>query len=164
MCHVSSCYTRDGQLKKKYTSWETEATLLSIWKVEWGHGVTGISKSEQPLYEALPGIHGSNGTYAGYTITSWTLYYRVKRHANEWFESNVLFEDISNYMVHELKTRLGWKKISPQRLERLNRCINGKKLTVITHEMDKDYIDRSFTPKDNNNWNDFLNDCFQELI
>lgn len=165
MCHVSSCYTRDGQLKKKSLYWPTEATLLSIdKKSEGGHIVTGIPKSKQAFYDALPGIHGSNGTYAEHTTYYWALTYRVKYLAYEWRVSGVLFEDINDYITNELKPRLGWERISPQRLERLNKCIKGRKLKVITRDVDEAPGARSFFPENSNDrWNEFLNDCFNGL-
>ncbi len=165
MCHVSSCYTRDGQLKKKLLYWTTKATLLSIEKKsEGGHIVTGIPKSKQGIYDALPGIHGSNGTYAEHTTYFWALTYRVKYLAYEWRVCDILIEDINDYIIGELKPRLGWEKISPQRLERLNKCIKGKQLTVITHDMDVAPGYRSFYPENSNDkWNDFLNDCFKDI-
>jgi len=164
MCQDSSCYDRDGHLKKKFASWRTEAILLSISKeMPLVHGITGIPKSQQHQYEASPGIHGSNGTYVENANPYWTLTYRVKRLACEVDRSVNLTADIHDYITSELMARLGWDRISANRLELLNQCIKGKRITVITHDMDEAPGSRSFYPVNSQSWNGFLNDCFKEL-
>lgn len=165
MCHASSCYDRDGKLKKKFDSWRTEATLLSISKeTPWVHVTTGISKSQQPRYDAFPGVHGSNGTYVENANPYWALTFRVRRLAYEVDKSETLTLDIHDYITNELMPRLGWERISADRLEQLNKCIKGKKVTVITRDMNEAPGARTFFPeKSKNGWNEFLNECFKEL-
>jgi len=164
MCHASSCYDRDGKLKKKFVTWRTDATLLSISKeTPWVHVTTGISKSQQPRYDAFPGVHGSNGTYVENVNPYWALTYRVRRLAYEVDKSETLTLDIHDYITNELMPRLGWERISAERLEILNKFIKGKRITVITRDMDQTPGSRSFYPVNSNSWNTFLNDCFKEL-
>lgn len=166
MCHASSCYDRNGKLKEKFKSWRSEAILLSIKKeMPLVHMVTGISKSQQPQYDAFPGVHGSNGTYVENTNPYWALTYRVKRLAFEVDQSANLTIDVHDYMTNELMPKLGWERISENRLNHLNRCIKGKRTSVITYDMEEAPIFRSFYPENSkNSWNEFLNDCFRALF
>lgn len=165
MCHASSCYDRNGKLKEKFKSWRTEAILLSIKKeMPLVHMVTGISKSQQSHYDALPGVHGSNGTYVENANSYWVLTYRVKRLAFEVDQSVNLTIDVHDYMTNELMPELGWERISENRLNHLNRCIKGKRTSVITYDMEEAPIFRSFYPENSkDSWNEFLNDCFKVL-
>ena len=164
MCQASTCFDREGNLKKKFVYWRTEATLLSISKeTPLVHITTGISKSQQPSYDALPGVHGSNGTYVENANPYWVLSYRVRRLACEVDKSETLTTDINDYITCELMPRMGWERITANRLELLNQRIKGKKTIVVTHEIKKPPLYRSFYPENSNCWNDFLNDCFKEL-
>ena len=165
MCHASSCYDCNGKLKKKFKSWRTEAILLSIKKeMPLVHMVTGISKSQQAHYDALPGVHGSNGTYVENANPYWVLTYRVKRLAFEVDQSVNLTIDVHDYITNELMPNLGWERISENRLNHLNKCIKGTRTSVITHDMEEAPIFRSFYPENSkDSWNEFLNDCFKEL-
>ena len=165
MCHASSCYDRNGKLKEKFKSWRTEAILLSIKKeMPLVHMVTGISKSQQAHYDALPGVHGSNGTYVENANPYWVLTYRVKRLAFEVDQSVNLTIDVHDYITNELMPNLGWERISENRLNHLNKCIKGTRTSVITHDMEEAPIFRSFYPENSkDSWNEFLNDCFKEL-
>lgn len=166
MCHASSCYDCNGKLKKKFKSWRTEAILLSIKKeMPLVHMVTGISKSQQAHYDALPGVHGSNGTYVENANPYWVLTYRVKRLAFEVDQSVNLTIDVHDYITNELMPNLGWERISENRLNHLNKCIKGTRTSVITHDMEEAPIFRSFYPENSkDSWNEFLNDCFRELF
>lgn len=165
MCHASSCYDSDGKLKKKFDSWRTEATLLSISKeTPLIHVTTGISKTQQPCYDALSGVQGSNGTYVENASPYWALTYRVRRLAYEVDKSETQIIDIHDYITNELMPRLGWERISADRLEILNKCIKGKRITVITRDMEQTPGSRSFYPVNCKSWNDFLNDFFKMLV
>lgn len=165
MCQASSCYDRNGKLKKMFKSWKTEATLLFISKeTPWKHVTTGISKSQQPSYDALPGVHGSNGTYAENINPYWALTFRVRRLAFEVDQSITRTIDIHDYITKELMPRLEWERVTADRLEQLNKCIKGKKITVITSDMEEAPLFRSFYPVGSNDcWNEYLNECFKEL-
>ena len=165
MCQASSCYDREGKLKKKFDSWRTEATLLSISKETLlVHVTTGISKTRQPSYDALSGVQGSNGTYVENASPYWALTYRVRRLAYEVDKSETQIIDIHDYITNELMPRLGWERISADRLEILNKCIKGKRITVITRDMEQTPGSRSFYPVNCKSWNDFLNDFFKMLV
>ena len=165
MCQASSCYDREGKLKKKFDSWRTEATLLSISKeTPLVHVTTGISKTRQPSYDALSGVQGSNGTYVENASPYWALTYRVRRLAYEVDKSETQIIDIHDYITNELMPRLGWERITSDRLELLNNCIRKKRVAVITRDMDQTPGSRFFFPENSNDcWSDFLNDCFKEL-
>lgn len=166
MCHASSCYDCNGKLKEKFKSWRTEAILLSIKKeMPLVHMVTGISKSQQPHYDALPGVHGSNGTYVENANPYWVLTFRVKRLAFEVDQSVNLTIDVHDYITNELMPKLGWERISENRLNHLNRCIKGKRTSVIAYDMEEAPIFRSFYPENSkDSWNEFLNNCFRDLF
>ena len=151
-------------MKGKHLSWKTKATLISITKELPMQNVTsGISKSQQPFYDSCPGIHGSNGTYAENVNPYWCLNYRVKRLAYEVDESQKLSIDIHDYITREFMPSLGWNRITANRLELINNRIKGKKVAVVTHDMEEAPIYRNFYPE-NSSWNNFLNDCFKELL
>lgn len=151
-------------MERKHSNWKTDATLISITKeLPLQHIVSGISKSRQTYYDACPGIHGSNGTYAENVNSYWCLNYKVKRLAYEVNETQRLSIDIHDYITGELMPSLGWNRITANRLELINKCIKGKKVTVITRDMGEAPIYREFNPE-NSSWKDFLNECFKELL
>ncbi len=151
-------------MKGKYLSWKTTAKLISITKeLPIQHIVSGISRSQQRFYDSYPGIHGSNGTYAENVYPYWCLNYRVKRLAYEVDESQKLSVDINDYITKEFMPSLGWNRITTNRLDLINKCIKGKKVAVVTHDMEEAPIYRVFYPE-NSSWNNFLNDCFKEIL
>ena len=151
-------------MKEKHLSWKTIATLISITKeLPIQHIISGIPKSKQSFYDAFSGIHGSNGTYAENVNPYWSLNYRVKRLAYEVDESQILSIDIHDYITGEFLPSMGWNRITADRLELINKCIKGKKVAVVTHDMEEAPIYRDFYPE-NSSWNNFLNDCFKELL
>jgi len=151
-------------MKGKHLSWKTRATLISITKeMPIQHIVSGISKSQQSYYDASSTLHGSNGTYAENVNPYWCLNFRVKRLAYEVNESQKLSIEIHDYITKEFMPSLGWNRITANRLDLINNCIKGKKVEVVTHDMEEAPIYRVFSPE-NSSWNDFLNNCFIELF
>lgn len=151
-------------MKGKHLSWKTIAILISITKeLPIQHIVSGIPKSKQSFYDATSTFHGSNGTYAENINPYWCLNYRVKRLAYEVDESQVLSIDIHDYITGEFMPSMGWNRITANRLELINKSIKGKKVAVVTHDMEEAPIYRDFYPE-NSSWNNFLNDCFKELL
>ena len=151
-------------MKEKHLSWKTIATLISITKeLPIQHIVSGIPKSKQSFYDATSTLHGSNGTYAENINPYWCLNYRVKRLAYEVDESQILSIDIHDYITGEFMPSMGWNRITANRLELINKSIKGKKVAVVTNDMEEAPIYRDFYPE-NSSWNNFLNDCFKELL
>ena len=151
-------------MKGKHLCWKTIATLISITKeLPIQHIVSGIPKSKQSFYDATSTLHGSNGTYAENINPYWCLNYRVKRLAYEVDESQILSIDIHDYITGEFMPSMGWNRITANRLELINKCIKGKKVAVVTQDMEEAPIYRDFYPE-NSSWNNFLNDCFKELL
>ena len=151
-------------MKEKHLSWKTIATLISITKeLPIQHIVSGIPKSKQSFYDATSTLHGSNGTYAENINPYWCLNYRVKRLAYEVDESQILSIDIHDYITGEFMPSMGWNRITANRLELINKSIKGKKVAVVTNDMEEAPIYRDFYPE-NSSWNNFLNNCFKELL
>ena len=79
----------------------------------------------------------------------WCLSYKVKRLAYmKLMRLQRLSIDIHNYITGELMPSLGWNRITANRLELINKCIKGKKVSVITHDMGEAPIYREFNPEE----------------
>lgn len=164
MCVASTCWNSDGSLKYNLKDWKTDAQLIKIEKeVPIARMAIGIKKDRQPLYDGAYGIHGSNGTYVENVNPEWVLFFRVKRLGIEVDNPETLCVNIHDYIRTKLMPRLDWGKITEQRLELLNNLIHGKKLKVITTDMDKAPIYRNFKPIEKG-WEEVLDNLFQNLL
>ena len=165
-CNNSTNWNPDGTKKRKFDSWKTDAKIIKISKeMPIQRMIQGISKQEQSSYDNSPFLHGSNGTYIENTNPIWCLTFKVKRLAYEVDKPEYLTLNIHNYITSILMPKLGWEKITVNRLEKVNDMIKNKPLKVVTYDMDQDPIYREFIPDDSkSNWDSVLNELLSQII
>ena len=153
MCKKSTCWDMHGNLKSKFTDWKSEAISLVISK-EFPpcRIVTGIKKDQQVHYDNSYGLHGSNGTYVENVNQTWCLVFKVKRIGIEVDTSADFIIDIHKYITKKLMSKLGWGKITKERLEFLNNILKNKTLKVICRDLSIAPIYRNFVPLEYDNW------------
>ena len=164
-CNNSTNWNPDGTKKRKFDSWKTDAKIIKISKeMPIQRMIQGVSKQEQSSYDNSPFLHGSNGTYKENTNPIWCLTFKVKRLAYEVDKPEYLTLNIHNYITSILLPKLGWEKITVNRLEKVNDMIKNKPLKVVTYDMDQDPIYREFIPDDSkSNWDSVLNELLSQI-
>jgi hypothetical protein len=165
-CDKSTNWNPDGTKKREFDSWKTDAKIIKISKeMPIQRMIQGISKQEQSSYNNSPFLHGSNGTYIENTNSFWCLTFKVKRLAYEVDKPEYLTLNIHNYITSKLMPKLGWEKITANRLAKINDMIKNKPLKVVTYDMDEPPIYREFIPEDSkSNWDSVLNELLSQLI
>jgi len=164
-CNKSTNWNPYGTKKREFDSWKTDAKIIKISKEMPIQSMTqGVSKQEQSSYDNSPFLHGSNGTYIENTNPIWCLTFKVKRLAYEVDKPEYLTLNIHNYITSILMPKLGWEKITVNRLEKVNDMIKNKPLKVVTYDMDQDPIYREFIPDDSkSNWDSVLNELLSQI-
>ena len=165
-CNKSTNWNPDGTKKREFDSWRTDAKIIKISKeMPIQRMIQGVSKQEQSSYDNSPFLHGSNGTYKENTNPIWCLTFKVKRLAYEVDKPEYLTLDIHNYITSKLMPKLGWEKMTENRLAKVNDMIKNKLLKVVTYDIDKGPIYREFIPDDSNsNWDSVLNELLSQII
>lgn len=165
-CDNSTNWNPDGTKKREFDSWKTDAKIIKISKeIPIRRMIQGISKQKQSTYDNLPFLHGSNGTYIENTNAIWHLTFKVKRLAYEVDKPEYLTLNIHNYITSKLMPKIGWEKITANRLDRINDMIKNKSLKVITYDIEDPPIFREFIPAyANNNWESVLDELLSQLI
>lgn len=165
-CNNSTNWNPDGTKKREFDSWKTDAKIIKISKkMPIQRMIQGISKQKQSSYNNSPFLHGSNGTYVDNINSIWYLTFKVKRLAYEVDKPEYLTFNIHNYITSKLMPKLGWKKITKNRLTKVNDMIKNKPLKVVTYDMDDPPIYREFIPYgSNSNWDSVLNELLSQII
>lgn len=165
-CNNSTNWNSDGTKKREFDSWKTDAKIIKISKeMPIQRMIQGISKQEQLPYDNSPFLHGSNGTYVENTNPVWCLTIKVKRLAYEVDKPEYLTLNIHNYITTKLMPKLGWGKITANRLAKINAMIKNNTLKVVTYDMNEAPICRDFIPDDSNgNWDSVLNELLSQII
>lgn len=165
-CNNSTNWNPDGTKKREFDSWKTDAKIIKISKeMPIRRMFQGIPKQEQSSYDNSPFLHGSNGTYVENTNASWYLTFRVKRLAYEVDKPECFTIDIHQYITSKLMPKLGWEKITANRLTKVNDMIKNKPLKVVTYDMDKPPIHREFIPYgSNSSWDSILDELLSQII
>lgn len=165
-CNKSTNLNPDGTKKREFDSWKTDAKIIKISKeMPIRRMIQGISKHKQSSYDNSPFLHGSNGTYIENTNAFWYLTFKVKRLAYEVDKPEYLTVNIHNYITSKLMPKLGWEKLTVNRLAKVNDIIKNKPLKVVTYDMDEPPIYREFIPDDSkSNWDSVLNELLSQII
>lgn len=150
---------------KKNKFWESKARILGLDKVYPGNTlIQGIPKEEQMYYDLNPLYVGGCGTYRLLTGKFWEMRYLVYKPGPGRKHPRIYSLDVHHYFTDILQPRLGWKLISPQRLERIRALLLEKKVSLrsSTHIQYGDDAE-DFLPLDYDSWNSLLESIFSGL-
>lgn len=155
-CRASSNIDDKGNLIVRHKNWKTKGKLESITKETPLLHVYHAKKTEQDKWDSSPYFHGSNGTYVENAIMYWCLNLKIKRPSYEVPHPIPYSVEIHNYITQTLMPKLGWERITQDRLKKLNNIIEGKTLELETTDTDQAALNREFKPVGFKDWNDYL--------
>lgn len=156
LCKKSSNIDDNGNLIKQYNVWKTKGRIVSVTKELPLLHVSHAKKSEQETWDNSHYCHGSNGTYVENANLYWSLNLKVMRPSYEVPQPTICNIDIHNYITQSLMPKLGWARITQERLNRLNEILSGVKMELETSDTDKAAVYRKFKPVGFSGWNDYL--------
>lgn len=154
MCESSCPYNNDGT--HKFKSWKTKAKVEVSYDANTGV-IQGVKKGETPS-----GAHvvGGNGSFRFYEKGDYVLKVTLDCLAGEKPIKHECYIDVDAFM-RQLKEEKDWGRNLPYK--KVNELLN-EKVEVITYDMDKEPIERSFYPVEyGGNWITFLEDKFSEI-
>lgn len=154
MCESSCPYNNDGT--HKFKSWKTKAKVEVSYDANTGV-IQGVKKGE-----TLSGVHvvGGNGSFRFYEKGDYVLKVTLDCLAGEKPIKHECYIDVDAFM-RQLKEEKDWGRNLPYK--KVNELLN-EKVEVITYDMDKEPIERSFYPVEyGGNWITFLEDKFSEI-
>lgn len=149
----------------KNQMWLTKARIVRLHKVyPSGTLIQGIPMDQQSYYDFNPRYVGGCGTYRLLTGTTWEMLYCVYSPGPGYREHLTYRLDVHQYITEVLQPRLGWKHISPQRLERIEKLLVGKKVTLTSNKwLSYGEIGDDFIPDGYNTWNEYFEEIFCDL-
>lgn len=155
-CQSSSNIDEHGNIIKAYKEWKTKGLILSLQKIMPIVNSYHAKKEHQYIYDNSPFLHGSNGTYVENANPYWNLVIKVRRPSYECPEPLKLNIDIHEYLTEVLMPKLGWERMTQERLNVLIERLKGVKLDLITKDTDKPALYRNFLPSGFKCWGDYL--------
>lgn len=155
-CLSSSNYDEKGHLKKVYKVWKTIGRIKGLSKEMPVGSVYHAKKEEQAGWDSSPFFHGSNGTYVENVSSNWRLNLVIMKPSREYFCPIDYNEDIHEYITQSLMPRIGWGRITQERLNRLNAIVSGTNVEVETFDTTEGAAYRNFTPVGYTSWNEYL--------
>lgn len=164
LCQKSSNIDENGNVKKKYQSWKTKGRIISITKEMPVVYVYHAKKDRQSVWDNSPYFHGSNGTYVENANPYWSLNIKIKRPSYEVPDPIRTNIDIHEYVTKSLMIKLGWERITQNRLNWLNEIISGTEMELETTDTDEAALYRTFTPIGFKTWDDYLNSIILSRI
>lgn len=154
MCESSCPYNIDGT--HKYKSWKTKAKVEITYDANTGI-IQGIKNGETPS-----GAHivGGNGSFRFYEKGDYVLKVTLDCLAAEKPIKHSCYINIDAF-IRQLKEAKEWGRNLPYK--KVNDLLS-EKVEVITYDMNKEPIERSFYPVEyGGNWISFLEEKFSEL-
>lgn len=163
VCHKSSNFNKDGTEKRHFVEWRSSCQLLRLCKEMPIQHIYHANKDNQAGLDNSPWVHGSNGTYVENVNPFWTLYIKIKRPSYEVPKPCQINLDVHDYITKRLMPKLGWGKISSNRLEVLNNIIENKFVNVVTNDTSEAALYRNFHPIGYNSWDEYLDELFSSI-
>lgn len=154
----------DGTMKVRRKSWKSPARIKGIYQKSNRDFIQGIKKSDQPTYDNMPGLFGSNGTYAGYEEKYYVLRIKILRPSQENYKPFVFDVDIESFIREYLRPKLHRERMSSNLRDEINKKLAKQKIDAITHEFDEDgavSIDATYLPVNSKSWEEFLKSKLQ---
>lgn len=127
----------DGTMKVRRKSWKSPARIRGIYQESNRDFIQGIKKSNQPMYDNMPGLFGSNGTYAGYEEKYYVLRIKVLRPNQENYESLIYDIDIEIFIRKDLLPKLHRERMSSNLRDEINKKLAKREVEVITYDFDE---------------------------
>lgn len=155
-CKMSSNTDDMGNPKMKYKSWKTKGRILSVTKEMPLVHIYHAKKEEQGSWDNCPGVHGSNGTYVENANPFWSLNIKIKRPSYDVPEPIKTNIDVHDYVTQSLMPKLGWGRITQDRLKQLNDILSGQEMELETHETSEAALNRTFLPIGFPDWDSYL--------
>ena len=153
----------DGTMKVRRKSWKSPARIKGIYQESNRDVIQRIKKSDQPTYDNMPGLFGSNGTYVGYEERYYLLKVIIIRPGQEVFETVVDKINIENFIRDYYLPKLQRQRMSPNLRDEMNQILAKQNIEVITKSFDDDgavSADATYLPVGFNSWNDYLKSIF----
>lgn len=163
LCKSSSNVDNTGVTKTRHKSWKTKGRIISLTKKMPLARLVHAKKEQQEAWNNSPSFHGSNGTYVENVNPFWCLNIKIKRPSYEVPQPIEIPKDVHDYITQSLMPRLGWGRITQERLNRINTVLSGIETELVTFDTDKAALYREFLPISFNSWNDFLNDKLKDI-
>lgn len=154
----------DGTMKVRRKSWKSPAIIKGIYQESNQDVIQEIKKSDQPTYDNMPGLFGSNGTYVGYEERSYLLKVIIIRPGQDVFEPLVDKINIEDFIRDYYLPKLQRQRMSPNLRDEMNQILAKQKLEVITTNFDNDgavSADATYFPIGFNSWDDYLKSIFK---
>lgn len=166
-CEKSCLRDENGNSKRHWEEWRSDAKILEIENHNNGGIIQGITQKHQVNYDCFPGCVGSNGTYRVFGNNEWVLSYRIKYRAQG--EPCPLFPIVSieKFMKEKLMPSLGYKRVSPQLKQRILEHLQSQKLVVVTRDFGEDgFVDENaeFIPVGFSSWDAYYEDVFKDWL
>lgn len=155
-CRMSSNTDSMGNVIMKYKSWKTKGKILSLTKPMPVVEVFHAKKSNQEVWNHMPGVHGQNGTYVENANPFWSLNIQIKRASFEVTDPIRTNIDVHEYITKSLMPKLGWGRITQDRLDLLNKILSGTVMELDTSDTNKAALYRKFFPIGYTSWDDYL--------
>ena len=150
--------------KNKRTTWKTKGRIISLTKEMPIVRVYHAKKDNQYGWDNSPFFHGSNGTYAENANPFWSLNIKIKRPSYEVPEPLRTNIDVHEYITTSLMSKLGWERITQNRLDWLNEILSGKEMELETSDVNEAALYRSFLPIGYMSWNDYLDYVIMSVV
>ena len=145
--------------------WVSKARIVCLHKVyPLGTLVSSIPQDQQPFYDFNPHYSGGCGTYRLLTGQTWEMLYCVYNPGPGEHTQMTYRQDVHQYMTEVLQPRLGWKRISSQRLESIKKFLVGKKiLLTATEHLYHGENAQEFIPEGYKSWDNYFDVIFKDL-
>lgn len=155
-CRMSSNTDSMGNVIMKYKSWKTKGKILSLTKTMPVAEVFHAKESDQEVWDHMPGVHGKNGTYVDNASPFWSLNIQIKRASFEVTDPIRTNIDVHEYITKSLMPKLGWGRITQDRLDLLNKILSGTVMELETSDTNEAALYRKFLPIGYTSWDDYL--------
>ena len=155
-CRMSSNTDSMGNVIMKYKSWKTKGKILSLTKTMPVAEVFHAKESDQEVWDHMPGVHGKNGTYVDNASPFWSLNIQIKRASFEVTDPIRTNIDVHEYITKSLMPKLGWGRITQDRLDLLNKILSGTVMELETSDTNEAALYRMFLPIGYTSWDDYL--------
>ena len=153
----------DGTMKIRRKSWKSPARIKGIYQESDRDFIQGIKKKDQPTYDNMPGLFGSNGTYVGYEEKYYLLKVIIIRPGLEEFEPLFYKINIEDFIRSYYLPKLQRQRMSSNLRDEMNQILAKQKIEVITKDFDDDgavSADATYLPAGFNSWDDYLKSIF----
>lgn len=147
---------KESENKNRRTTWRTKGRKLSLTKEMPIVRVYHAKKDNQYGWDNSPFFHGSNGTYAENTNPFWSLNIKIIRPSYEVPEPLRTNIDVHDYITKTLMPKLGWERITQNRLDWLNEILEGLVVELETSDINEAALYRTFLPIGFKSWGDYL--------